>query len=149
MNQCKCRICSSSDVIKICDEVSQAPESSVYVCQKCGINFIHPIMSIEEEETFYAKSFENYMSKRSGALWESPNEHFYKNQAEGERRLKNVRKYINRNDNILEIGSSTGYFLDDLRGYGGDVTGIEPSDAFREYANSRNIYTVSDIIFFS
>jgi len=145
MDECICRICGSDDIIKICDEVTQAPESCVYECGKCSTNFIHPIMSLEEEESFYARSFEDYMTKRSGTLWESADEHFYKKQAEGERRLKNVRKYINRNDSILEIGSSTGYFLDDLRGYAGNVTGIEPSDAFRQYANSQDIPTVSGI----
>ncbi len=145
MNKCICRICGSEKTTQIYDQVSQAPESSVYICQACGINFIHPIMSQQEEDDFYAESFENYMAQRSGPSWESPEEHFFSQQSEGERRLNLVRKYLKRSHSVLEIGSSTGYFLDDLRGYTAGITGIEPSRLFREYANSMDIRTVSKI----
>ena len=81
MNKCICRICGSEKTTQIYDQVSQAPESSVYLCQACGINFIHPIMSQQEEDDFYAESFENYMAQRSGPSWESPEEHFFSQQS--------------------------------------------------------------------
>ena len=107
--------------------------------------YLFPIMTEEEEASFYRAEFENYMAGRSGPGWESPDAHFRSYQAEGERRLPLVRPYVRAEDDVLEIGSSTGYFLEDLRGYVRSVTGIEPSEAYRDFANTRGIETIASL----
>ncbi len=127
------------------DQVSDAPESAVYRCARCDLVYLHPIMTQAEEAGFYLNQFEKYMEGRSGAGWKSPELHFQSYQAEGERRVPLVRPHVRPDDDVLEIGSSTGYFLDDLRGGVKSVTGVEPSDAYRAFAESRGIETVRDI----
>lgn len=141
MNRPVCRICGSSDEALLGGGVSDAPESAEYKCSNCGMVYLFPIMSEKEEVDFYRAEFEEYMAGRSGASWKSPQAHFRSYQSEGERRLPLVRPFLKPEDDVLEIGSSTGYFLDDLRGYVASVTGVEPSDAYRDHANGIGITT--------
>lgn len=136
-----CHLCRSTESELVGSEVSDAPDSRVYRCSKCALVFVYPIMTPEEEKAFYEKDWEKYMEGRSGAGWKSPESHFRSYQAEGERRLGPIRPHLRAEDSALEIGSSTGYFLDDLRGYVREVAGVEPNPYQREYANSRGIKT--------
>jgi SAM-dependent methyltransferase len=145
MSQPVCRLCGSSDSELISELVSDAPESAEYRCRQCDIVYLFPIMSEKEEADFYHAEFEKYMAGRSGAGWKSPQAHFRSYQPEGERRLPLVRPFLKQEDDVLEIGSSTGYFLDDLRGYVNSVTGLEPSNAYREHANSLGILTYNSL----
>jgi SAM-dependent methyltransferase len=137
-----CRVCGSNKYHLISSEVSGDPDSSVYQCQDCSLVYLYPIMTEEEEKAFYEQEFEKYMEGRSGPGWKSPQAHFMSYQHEGERRLPLVRPYLSSEDYLLEIGSSTGYFLDDLAGYVNAVVGVEPSKAYREFALNRGIHTV-------
>lgn len=140
-----CRVCGSTAAEKIGDDVSRAPDARVYRCRACSLVYLFPIMNEAEEAEFYRTEFETYMSGRWKAGWTSAADHFRAFQAEGERRLPLVRPFLHAADRVLEIGSSTGYFLDDLRGSTASVTGVEPSEDFRAYANARGIETVGDI----
>lgn len=145
MSKPVCRLCGSADADLIGEKVADAPESKQYKCRQCEIVYLFPIMSEKEEADFYHAEFEKYMAGRSGASWKSPQSHFRSYQPEGERRLPLVRPFLRPEDDVLEIGSSTGYFLDDLRGYVNSVTGLEPSQAYRDYANSIDIKTYKSL----
>lgn len=145
MNKPICRLCGSSDAELIGEKVADAPESKQYQCRNCEIVYLFPIMNEKEEADFYRAEFEKYMAGRSGASWKSPQAHFRSYQPEGERRLPLVRPFLKPEDDVLEIGSSTGYFLDDVRGYVNSVTGMEPSQAYCEYANSIGIKTYQSL----
>src|SRR5581483_3232287 len=94
---------------------------------------------------FYARQFEEYMARRSGPGWKSPEAHFAAYAEEGTRRLALVAEHLRPSDAMLEIGSSTGYFLHAVRDRVAEVAGVEPSEAYRAYANSRNIPTVESL----
>jgi SAM-dependent methyltransferase len=145
MSKPVCRLCGSTDAELIGEKVADAPESKQYQCRNCEVVYLFPIMNEKEEADFYRAEFEKYMSGRSGASWKSPQAHFRSYQAEGERRLPLVRPFLKPEDDVLEIGSSTGYFLDDVRGYVNSVTGMEPSQAYCEYANSLGIKTYQSL----
>lgn len=140
-----CRICGSSASELIGSSVSDAPDSAVYRCGGCSLVYLFPIMNDEEEEKFYRVEFEKYMEGRSGPGWKSPEAHFQSYQAEGERRMALVLQHLKSIDSVLEIGSSTGYFLEALRSHVQAVTGVEPGEAYRDYALSRGIETKKDI----
>jgi SAM-dependent methyltransferase len=140
-----CRVCGATESDVVCTSVSEAPESAVYRCLGCGIVHIFPIMTEAEETAFYRSEFERYMGRRSDEGWQSPADRFRASQAEGERRLPLVRPFLRAGDEVLEIGSSTGFFLDDLKGYVRSVMGVEPGDAQREYALSRGIETLRSL----
>lgn len=137
-----CPVCGFAESDLVSRAVSGAPESAVYRCTACTLVFVHPIMTEEEETAFYRAEFEKYMARRSGPGWESSAAHFRSHQAEGERRLPHIRPYLKPDDRMLEVGSSTGFFLDDVGGSVSSVTGIEPHEAYREYASKRGIETV-------
>ncbi len=141
----KCRLCGSTEYDIIDTKIAGAPEAAVYQCKVCTLVYLFPIMTEEEEAAFYQNEFEIYMGGRAGLSWKSPHQHFYSYQAEGERRLPLVRPYLHQTDSVLEIGSSTGYFLDYLRGYVKSVIGIEPSDIYRSFANERGLVTLSTL----
>src|ERR1044071_5573803 len=142
-NQCNpsCRLCGSNEYVLVSNQVSKAPESAVYRCKACDLVYLFPIMTEEEETGFYQAEFEKYMEGRSGPGWKSPEAQFLTYQPEGERRLKLVRTHVKPGDELLEIGSSTGFFLDDMRNLVKSVTGVEPSPPYRDYANHRGIET--------
>lgn len=140
-----CRLCGSTDADVVGREISEAPDACEYKCRGCGLVYLFPIMTEAEEAAFYRAEFERYMEGRSGPGWKNPAMHFRSYQAEGERRLPLVRPFLKPEDEALEVGSSTGYFLDDVRGYVGAVTGVEPSAAYREFANRRGIETLASL----
>jgi len=140
-----CRLCGSRESVFVSRTVSDAPDSSVYECSGCGVVYVHPIMTDEEEAAFYAREFEEYMARRSGPGWKSPEAHFQSYGTEAERRLPLVMPYLRASDAVLEIGSSTGYFLDAVRPHVASVAGVEPSEAYRQYARSRGIETVETL----
>ncbi|MBI4348178.1 MAG: class I SAM-dependent methyltransferase [Elusimicrobia bacterium] len=140
-----CYLCRGQEHETLGAEVFQAPGSKVYKCRGCELVFLHPIMTPGEEKAFYQADWDKYMAGRSGPGWKSPESHFVSYQPEGERRLALVRPYLKADDSALEIGSATGYFLDDLRGYVREVTGVEPNPLQREHAVSRGLKTVSDV----
>ena len=140
-----CRVCGSDRAAFVSAAVSGAPESKVYRCGECDLVYLFPIMTEEQEQAFYSSQFERYMEGRAGAGWQSPEAHFRAYQEEGERRLPLVRSYLQPEDSVLEIGSSTGFFLDDLRGYVREVTGVEPSEEYRRFAMARGIETVASL----
>ena len=107
-----CRVCGSTDHVLVSSTVSGDPDAAIYRCLDCELVYLFPIMTEEEEAGFYISEFEDYMEGRSGPGWESPEAHFRSYQAEGERRLPLVSPYLSPDDSLLEIGSSTGYFLD-------------------------------------
>jgi SAM-dependent methyltransferase len=140
-----CRLCGSSDAELIGDSVSGAPESAVYRCRSCSIVFLFPIMTADEEEKFYRAEFEKYMEGRAGSGWKSPEAHFQSFQPEGVRRLALVQPHLKSRDSVVEIGSSTGYFLEAIRPHVRAVKGVEPGEVYRGYAQSRGIETEPDI----
>src|SRR5262245_49379106 len=111
MVEITCYLCRSTEHSVLSNQVSGAPGSSIYKCKSCDLVFLYPIMTPEEESAFYRAEFEKYMEARSGPGWKSPEAHFFSYQAEGERRLPLIRPYLKRESDVLEIGSSTGYFL--------------------------------------
>jgi SAM-dependent methyltransferase len=126
---------------RIVDTVWEAPESAVYQCTFCDIVFVYPIMSEEEERAFYEAEFAKYMEQRGQAGGADPADSFREWQPEGARRLKLLKPWLREGMRVLELGSATGFLLDALRPYVGEVVGVEPGDAFRDYANSVGIET--------
>ncbi|NJL53852.1 class I SAM-dependent methyltransferase [bacterium] len=136
-----CPLCSEGVRRRIVDTVWDAPEAAVYQCTACEIVFVHPIMTVAEEEAFYAAEFASYMKQRGGAGETRAVEHFQKNSGEATRRLANLRPYLKPDMHVLEIGSSTGFLLHALAPNVASVTGVEPGQVYAEYANQRGILT--------
>ena len=115
----------------------EAEGAAEYQCSECGIVFLHPIMTLEEERKFYGAQFAKYMAARGQAGGADPASSFEKWKPEGERRRRLLEPWLEQGMRVLEFGSATGFLLDALRPHvGNDLTGIEPGDAFREYSSA-------------
>lgn len=130
---------------RVVDTVWEAPEAAVYRCERCEIVFIHPIMSEEEERSFYESDFAAYMKDRGAPGETKPAEHFEKNWPETERRLANLMPFLRSDQRVLEIGPATAGLLTAVQPHVASVTGVEPGDEYREYAASRGIEMVRSL----
>lgn len=110
-------------------------------CAACGVCFLHPGLSAEEEQSFYAAEFESFMSGRAGATggWTQPERHIAANQSTVERRMRYLHEVLPTAGRVLEVGCSSGFMLYPLRDAGYDCVGIEPSGVFRDYLGKRGI----------
>lgn len=141
-----CPLCETTQKTRrIVDAVWEAPRSAVYQCSHCAVVFVHPIMSIEEEREFYKDGFTHYMKVRGGPGETEAQAHFRENQSEGARRLDALKPFLRPDMHVLEIGSSTGFLLDAVRPFVASVTGIEPGNDYRAYANDCGIPTLRDV----
>jgi len=140
-----CPLCFAGERRRIVETVWDAPEAAVYQCSGCNLVFLYPIMTAEEERTFYEAEFSRYMKLRGAPGETVPGDHFVKNRLEARRRLANLRSVLRTDMRVLEIGSSTGFLLDSVRPDVSSVTGIEPNLLYAEYARSRGIETYADL----
>ena len=130
---------------RIVDTVWEAPEAAVYKCSNCEIVFIHPIMSEDEEQSFYESGFAGYMADRGAPGETKPQEHFDANWGEAERRAANLMPFLRPDQHVLEIGPATAGVLTAIKPHVASVTGVEPGAEYREYASSRGIEMLSAI----
>jgi SAM-dependent methyltransferase len=145
LDEVACPICDTGRRFRVADTVWEAPEAVVCRCSGCGVVFLHPIMTDDEEASFYKADFAHYMRERGGAGETKPAEHFEKNAPEAARRLELLRPYLAPNLRVLELGSSTGFLLDAIAPHVGSVTGVEPGENYADYANGRGVKTYPDL----
>ncbi len=138
----KCRICYSGknqQSLRTEFVYGGSDKYNFWQCKSCGLVYLYPIPSIEDEKRFYALEFEKFMEKRSGSdrNWTGPEAHIKSNQDTVKRRWKFLRDQLFDNASILEVGCSSGFMMDFLKEQGYHVTGIEPSGSFSGFLNSR------------
>ena len=117
-----CNLCESKDVkfYKTVDLLD------LYKCNKCGIVFVSPFPKISYESDYYENYGEEpYINKeRSKAL---SSENF----------LIKLEEFVPRKGNLIEVGSATGYLLDNARARGWNVLGVDISQWARNYAKDK------------
>ena len=84
-----------------------------FKCDNCSVIYQFPRLTKLEEQKFYKKEFEKYMSSRSGEEggWNNAENHIAANEETRKRRMKYLEPYLNKNSNLLEIGCSSGFML--------------------------------------
>jgi SAM-dependent methyltransferase len=91
----------------------------LYRCPSCGLLFA-PFQSAEElRELYDSEYFDDY------AAGESYDEDEEQRRYEARIRVAMLRRHVERGL-VLEIGSASGYFLDEARKAGFEVAGVEP-----------------------
>lgn len=139
-----CNVCSGMHNEMVKQGVFGNPAQNIYRCHDCGHVFLAPLLSDQEEEQFYMNEYPVFLLKRGDTKNSSPEEHFKKNKDEAGRRYRDIAPLLGKTKDTLEIGSASGFFLDHLRPYVGDVCGVEPHAAFAAFANARTISTFPD-----
>lgn len=107
-------------------------------CDECDAVYLFPVPSIAEEAHFYHQEFEKYMAERSGKMdWTTPNSHVHANKHNVERRWPFLSPHLYARQNLLEIGCSSGFMMDEFVKHGLNCVGIEPSGVFSEFLLSK------------
>jgi 2-polyprenyl-3-methyl-5-hydroxy-6-metoxy-1,4-benzoquinol methylase len=112
-------------------------------CLRCDLIFLHPSLTEEEEREFYRSQFREAYH---GAKYDIDAFH-RRGQREAQRRAAHLERAHRLSGDVLEIGSATGYFLEEasrceaIRG----ATGVELDDRQRRYAQSRGLRCVREL----
>lgn len=107
------------------------------LCSNCGLVYQSPRMTEEELQVFYQSEYRQIYQGDEG-----PNQ---KDIAVQKARAKSIINLlgdcgIDQVDRFADIGSSAGGLLEEIREvYQCQVIGIEPGEAYREYARSRGL----------
>ncbi len=101
------------------------------MCQNCDTAFLFPMMSDEEEQAFY-QSYNNHVRARGVIVSQDPGELHGKSTSVARQRLDIIRKYFIHADRVLEVGSSTGAFLELLADK--VCYCVEPNDENRRFS---------------
>lgn len=83
---------------------------TVYKCESCDLVFIDPMMSEEEEKEFY-NNYNEHVKQRGMTVENNIEEFHLKSKAIAQERYEVVKEYF-QNKKVLEVGSSTGAFLE-------------------------------------
>ncbi len=139
-----CRSCnasSSEQTIKGKNVFGGRPDQHFWLCGICGMIYLDPPLSEQEETFFYKKEFEKFMAGRAGGDmdWTGPDQHVRSNQREVDRRMPFLLKYFTPGQSVLEVGCSSGFMLSALKANGMKVVGVEPSGGFIDYVRDKGI----------
>ncbi|RJQ47415.1 MAG: methyltransferase domain-containing protein [Nitrospiraceae bacterium] len=129
----KCLICNGNDFKLVTDRGHFFSGEKALFCTACGFVFLSPRMTPDELRVFYSS---NRFSKEFRGS-ESPSQEMiaYRNKR-AERRFRLLSNHLNNltKGSVLEIGCSSGNFLNMLNSERYTVYGIDPSKGFAEYA---------------
>lgn len=137
-----CYLCGSGEAEVVADRFRYETRAKGYRCGGCGLVFMHPRMSPEEERKFYELEYGIIYSAEKST---TPADLFKARQGEARQFLNWTASYIRPADAALEIGCASGYFLDLVRDRVASVAGVETHTELREYAQQLGIEVWDDL----
>jgi len=139
-----CSLCQSGeDQHAFFAQLSDAGEPLQYrMCERCGLVFQSPRMTIAALDQFYAAQYRKTVQDSAG-----PTEKDLRVQAGRARALLQfVRRDVKDIGRHLDIGCSAGSLLSIFHDAFDCVqVGIEPGDAYREYASKQDLRVYNDL----
>ncbi|MCC7303025.1 MAG: class I SAM-dependent methyltransferase [Bacteroidia bacterium] len=132
-----CPICSSKDIFEYMHGVFDNPEAIVKECRTCGLQYLYPMFTDEEEDVYYR----NYYESQSVRHFKSNS---LKDMQDAALRLYNnyegyYKALLENTEAVLEVGCGTGGFIKFLASTGENFLyhGVERSESnltfLREY----------------
>lgn len=145
-----CLICSSLDLMLVFvaqDLVTRSgKEFRIVECRRCGHMQTNPRPVQDDIGLFYPSNYAPFLLNRVRITFGASKKFSLKNLFAAGFHIPNTSY---RGKKVLELGCSTGLFLDSLQKMGADVTGVELSEGAVRVARSRglNIYngTIQEI----
>lgn len=137
-----CPLCGSDSTFVFHNVVWHRPDATVWRCEACDLAFIHPMMTPDEEERFY-RAYNAHVKARGVVEQGTPEELHRKGLVLAKKRLSVVSHFFKTVSRALEIGSSTGAFIELIANAGVDCHAVELNDANREYSKrfAKEVYT--------
>lgn len=119
-----CLLCNKKTNEIIAAKIRNGENRNVYYCKKCELGMLEGMKNEEELKKFYGKKYrENFTPK----INEKTNaEELFKTYSPfQEDRINLIKKYLNQDMRLLEIGCSAGMFLYQVKKYVKEVVGID------------------------
>ena len=150
MDSPRCRSCNAEEeyqFIRAHYVFGSDGNHQFWECEKCGLVYLWPVPTVEQERKFYSQEFEKFMEKRSGGDrdWSGPEAHIKTNQDHVQRRLTFLQGDLLPGKDVLEIGCSSGFMMDAFKERGLNPIGIEPSGSFSTFLLERGHTFYSNI----
>jgi SAM-dependent methyltransferase len=132
----RCYLCGFAEQELVSDRLRYESPRKVYRCTRCGLVFLHPGMSADEERQFYEQEYGEIFSSEKGT---SPEQLFQSRLPEARKYRSWVTDSLGSGDTCLEIGCASGYFLATIQEEVRSVAGVETHRLLRDYCESRGI----------
>lgn len=137
-----CPLCERPDAALLHPKVWSSPDSKVYRCGACDLTFLHPTMSEAQEREFY-KDYGKHAIARGVVATNRAEELHEKARAPAKDRLARIARLFEGRGKVLEVGASTGAFLELLEGK--ERHGVEPADDHRAHLTKFCRKTYADV----
>jgi 2-polyprenyl-3-methyl-5-hydroxy-6-metoxy-1,4-benzoquinol methylase len=123
--------------VQIHYRVWSAQDTKVFRCKDCFTGFLYPMMKEAEEKRFYA-AYNEHTKKRGVTLTIDSSELHKNSMRDASKRWERLEDFFIRKGRILEIGSSTGAFLE-ICSQKCDCVCVEPDSTNREFASQFSV----------
>ena len=135
MEKVKCTLCGNEEVLPINNSIRNVADDAfkMYHCTKCQTHFIYPLPKETELEEYYDGEFRSEVHTKVFYEKIHMDETFTKFTPEAKERVDRVLDQLNKSDDILEIGTSVGYFLSAISEHVHLACGTEWDSAARQY----------------
>lgn len=135
----KCTLCGCEDTTlidsKIRNDVND--EFKMYSCGKCKTHFLYPRPQEEQLQNYYDGKFREEVHTNAYYEFEKLDKVVEKFTPEAIERAKRVSHELTNEDDVLEIGCASGYFLIQLAGKVHRICGTEWDRKSQEYIKER------------
>lgn len=142
MTKPQCRVCGAEQdkqTVRAEHVYGSRGQHNFWQCARCELVYLFPVPTEQEEQFFYEQEFEKFMSARAAQDrdWTGAEAHIKSNQDHVKRRWEFIKQYAQPGKDILEVGCSSGFMMDDFKQKGLNPIGVEPSNKFLDFLKSR------------
>lgn len=128
-----CYLCKSTSCSRIHDAIRYNLAPRPFRCDECGLVFLHPRMSLEEEKEFYENIYRfHYETQDAESLW-------LESLPEAQRRVERFFHLFTPQTRILEIGCASGFFVSEVQKHVKSATGVELTKEYVNYAKGKGL----------
>jgi 2-polyprenyl-3-methyl-5-hydroxy-6-metoxy-1,4-benzoquinol methylase len=111
----------------------------IYKCEICGLVFLSPRLSEFEQKKYYREQYRDEYEEIS------VEQRFSGDMNEAKRRLQGVKELLSSDNNILEIGSGSGAFLELSSVYFNHVSGVELDIRAQSFLKDKGLNIYPDL----
>lgn len=124
-----CDVCGTSAAALLQRGVRNRRDVDVYKCSGCGLVRLGPLPTEDELKAYYTDS---YREAHEPGL--APEGAYRTELPEARARVERLRPLLGPQSSVLELGASSGAFVDSLRPFVKSAVGVEPSVRHRTWA---------------
>jgi len=138
----ECYLCQGKEFQLVTDKIRYDAPRKIFRCSQCGLIFLHPQMSPEEERIFYEREYGEIYSNEKGT---TPAQLFNARLGDAALYYEWTKNYFDSSSDCLELGCASGYFLSTIKTHVKSVTGIESHLLLKDYCRNLGISMVDSL----